>query len=263
MKDFKVKKEDLEYTYDKWIAGKPEPEFKFWGALYKKKGVNPEYEKVIKAKNYAFENSLELTLNTKNNYLLKFTENLDLGEKIDFTNAELEEARKIFSKFKIQDLLQCTHSDKLKNITVQKYLKVKEQKEGLESGKFIGVSGVILNDFHTALINYKYSKFCNKLLSEEFKVEYSESLENIPHKLCLLNELGILDIIDERFSNKNYYGKARETDIARLIASLLDIDDPEKIRNPLRKKDYINKKQIENIKKTLNNHGLKPLKFIE
>ena len=262
MKEFQVKKEDLEYTYEKWIAGKPEPEFKFWGGLYKENGVNPEYEKIIEAKNYAFNNSLELTLNRKNNYLLNFTKNLDLSEKIDYTNAELEEAKKLYSQFKIQDILQNSHSEKLKNITSKKYLDVKKQKEGIESGKFISVSGVILNDFHTAIINYKYSKFCNKLLSEEFRPDYSEILENIPHKLCLLDELGFIKILEERFTNKKYHGKARETDKARLIASLLNIDDPEKIRNPLRKKDYINTKQIENTIKTLKNHGLEPIKLI-
>ncbi|MEB2787334.1 hypothetical protein [Algoriphagus persicinus] len=263
MKDFQVKKEDLEYTYEKWIAGKPEPEFKFWGALYKGKGVNPEYEKIIEAKNYAFDNSLELTLNRKNNYLLNFNKNLDLSEKIDFTNAELEEAKKLYSQFKIQDILQNSHPEKLKSITSKKYLDVKKQKEGIESGKFIGVSGVILNDFHTAIINYKYSKFCNKLLSEEFKPDYSEILENSPHKLCLLDELGFIEILEERFKDKNYFGKARETDKAKILASLFSFNDPEYIRQSLKNKDYINKKQKKNIKTTLNNHGLKPTKFID
>lgn len=102
--------------------------------------------------------------------------------------------------------------------------------------------------------------------SEQFEIipkEQSEKLKNLPHKLCILEELGFMELIDERFKDKNYYGKARESDKARLIASLFDIDDPERIRNTLRKKDFLSEKQKNNAVQTLKNHSLKSIKFTD
>jgi len=267
MNEIEISKEDFNYTFAKWISGIPEPKFRFWGAILSKphglRTKNPEYTKITDAKIYAFDKSLELTVSTKKNSLLKLLSNLELSEKIDYTNAEVDRAKSIYSKFTIQEIIQKFSPDKLGNISAKKYLDVKREVEGLESEIYLEVSGVELNDFHTAIINYQYSRFCNLLLSEEFNEEKSEKLENLQHKLCILDDLGILDLIDEKFSDKYYKGTARHNDTAKLIASLLGIEDPEKVRSTLGKKDYRSKKQKANAVKTLNKHGLEPFKLID
>jgi len=109
---------------------------------------------------------------------------------------------------------------------------------------------------HTVILKWA-KQYTEKIDNEVFRIEEkSEKLKNLPHKLCLLEDLGILDLIEERFQNKYYQGKARETDKARLLASLFEIDDHEKVRQALKNKDYLSGKAKSNAIQTLKNHGL-------
>jgi hypothetical protein len=90
-----------------------------------------------------------------------------------------------------------------------------------------------------------------------------DKLENLPHKLCILYELEILDLLEEKFKDKNYKGKARETDKAKLIASLLEINDAEKVRNSLRKRDFLSTIAKKNAAETLKRHGLELKKLTD
>ncbi|MDO9553729.1 hypothetical protein [Rhodonellum sp.] len=97
--------------------------------------------------------------------------------------------------------------------------------------------------------------------------EQSEKLKNLPHKLCVLEDLGFLKLLEERFSNKSYFGKASHNDKARLLASLFEIENPEAVRQALKQKqngknDFQSTKAIENANITLKNHGLEPSIFI-
>lgn len=99
----------------------------------------------------------------------------------------------------------------------------------------------------------------NEFYKEEISLKEPEKVEiynNLPHALCILDDLGILDLIEEKFSNKNYSGKAREKDKATLIATILKIDNGEKVRLALKNKDYLSKTAKKNAKKTLNDLGL-------
>jgi len=98
---------------------------------------------------------------------------------------------------------------------------------------------------------------------ETSPMENSEKLENLPHKLCLLDDLGILDLIEKRFSDKYYKGTSRETDKARLIATLFEMKKPENVRQALKNKDYLSKKAKDRAVQTLQNHGLEPEKFTD
>ncbi|GHB45691.1 hypothetical protein [Mongoliitalea lutea] len=104
----------------------------------------------------------------------------------------------------------------------------------------------------------KWAKeYSEKIDKELFTTpEKVEALKNLPHALCILDDLGILDLIEEKFTNKNYSGRARETDKAKLIATILNIDEVENIRSSLRKKEYLSKTAKKNTKKILNNLGL-------
>lgn len=93
--------------------------------------------------------------------------------------------------------------------------------------------------------------------------EQVKKLENLPHALCLLYDLGIIDLLDERFSNKNYKGKARETDKAKLISIILKIEKVENVRASIRKKDYLSEKATRATIDTLNSLGLEPSKLTD
>jgi len=126
-----------------------------------------------------------------------------------------------------------------------------EEKSELDSKPLVE----LLRD-HTVILKWA-KQYTEKIDNEVFRIEEkSEKLKNLPHKLCLLEDLGILDLIEERFQNKYYQGKARETDKARLLASLFEIDDHEKVRQALKNKDYLSGKAKSNAIQTLKNHGL-------
>lgn len=109
---------------------------------------------------------------------------------------------------------------------------------------------------HTVILKWA-KQYTEKIDNDVFPLEEkSEKLKNLPHKLCILDDLGFLDLIEERFQNKYYQGKARETDKARLLALLFEIDDYEKIRQALKNKDYLSGKAQSNAIQTLKNHGL-------
>jgi len=109
---------------------------------------------------------------------------------------------------------------------------------------------------HTVILKWA-KQYTEKIDNEVFRIEEkSEKLKNLPHKLCLLEDLGILDLIEERFKDKHYLGKARMTDKARLLASLFEIDGHEKVRQALKNKDYLSDLAKSNAIQTLKNHGL-------
>lgn len=126
-----------------------------------------------------------------------------------------------------------------------------EEKSELDSKPLVE----LLRD-HTVILKWA-KQYTEKIDNEVFPIEEkSEKLKNLPHKLCLLEDLGFLDLIEERFKDKHYLGKARETDKARLLALLFEIDDSEKVRQALKNKDYLSGKAKSNAIQTLKNHGL-------
>jgi len=131
-----------------------------------------------------------------------------------------------------------------------------EEKSELDSKPLVE----LLRD-HTVILKWA-KQYTEKIDNEVFPIEEkSEKLKNLPHKLCILDDLGFLDLIEERFKDKYYQGKARETDKARLLALLFEIDDTEKIRQALKNKDYLSGKAQSNAIQTLNNLGLDPRKL--
>jgi hypothetical protein len=105
-----------------------------------------------------------------------------------------------------------------------------------------------------------------KEFSENFVVMPPDKVEaytNLPHALCILDDLGILDLIDEKFSDKHYKGKKRETDKAKLIATILGMENANNIRFALKNSDFLSDKAKNNAVKTLKSLGLEPSKFID
>jgi len=102
--------------------------------------------------------------------------------------------------------------------------------------------------------------YTKELIPEKIEVE---AYTNLPHILCILDDLGILDLIEEKFKTKNYSGTAMQTDKAKLIATILGIEDAQKIRYAIKNSDYLSEKAKVKAVKTLKSLGLEPSKFID
>lgn len=118
---------------------------------------------------------------------------------------------------------------------------------------------VIANrEFYIEWAKQETDKLLENLPSQE--PEKVEIYNNLPHALCILDDLGILDLIEEKFKHKNYSGTAPITNKAKLLATILKIDNGEKVRHALKNKEYLSKTAKKNAKKTLNDLGL-PSRF--
>lgn len=211
-----------DYTFDHWTKGYPEPEFPMWYIINEGGNwrINPVYTEIQKAKNYVFDKSFEFVILCKKEELDHYLSTLDLSEKIDYTQAELEKAKSNFSKYQIQDIIRKSHPNRLKDIDSIKYLTVKNQDEGLKSGKFIKVSGVIVNDFHSAVVNYYFSKYCHQLLSEEFKPE--RFTIEAPEKPEKGEPLAVrYSILNDFFNESDEFKKLSEKQKEKILAYIL------------------------------------------
>lgn len=255
-----IKAEDFNYTFEKWISGIAEPEFDLWYAFFSGKGNNPEYNKIIEAKENTFKWSFDVAFKSMKDFFIKQIDGLTESKKKSYTDKLIQDSEKHFNDFDIIQLISQRHPQKFDGIDGIIYSQVNQSYAKFKTGESI-VFAHFRNEFFDAVLYYELTEFYKEyLILQPIEVE---KLENLPHKLCILYDLGILDLIEDRFKDKNYKGKARETDTARLIASLLEIHDPEKVRTSLRKKDFLNPKQEKNTIQTLKNHGLEPLKLTD
>jgi len=158
MEEIKLIPEALSYTYEKWLAGHPEPEFKNWGLISEDGlGKNMEYSQIQKAKNYTFYTALEFTLITMKKV---YTEKLlsIIPERREMYRAELlKEAEGKYSGYGTKELIDRWHKNKFEKIDGLKYKQVKEQQERLEKGETT-YPATLINDFHTAVLNFELAE---------------------------------------------------------------------------------------------------------
>ncbi|AMQ55619.1 hypothetical protein [Algoriphagus sanaruensis] len=250
------------FNFDHWINGYDEPSFPSWKLSMNESGrlqENPIYRQIIDAKNLVFDSYLEIELNSKINELARVLSELIAKDQIQFIKAEIENAKSICFKYPFQNLITRTHPEKLTNINGPFYLELINNRDYIARSKFRKK----INDFHQSVVFFLYMRRCEDILNGLSNPAVTEKLENLPHKLCLLYDLGILDLLEDRFSNKSYNGKARETDTARLIATLFEIEKHENVRLALKNKDFLTGKAKSNASQTLRNHGLEPKIFID
>jgi hypothetical protein len=254
----------MEYSFDDWLNGKPEPPYLFIHI----DGVNPVYNQIQDAKLKTFDWSFEgLIILGKNDFKRKL-EGLTDSKKKSYTDSLIKDSEIHFSNFDIKQLILKNHPQKFEGIDGQKYNEVKKLYEVYTRGDSIGFSH-FKNDFLKGIVYYELTEFYKSHLEAELKpliqnIEEPEKVEaytNLPHALCILYDLGILDLIEKKFSDKHYKGKARETDKAKLIATILGIEDAQKIRYALKNNDYLSDKAKQNAVKTLKTLGLDPSKF--
>jgi hypothetical protein len=257
------------YTYQDWLDGNDTPN-EFW--IYdKKKSIQLGYEvisetlnQINESQNWAWDFALEVEIKCKKESIDWFLSTIeDLDEKKSYLFEEKKQVIKKIegSKISKQDLILRRKSPDLFDLIDRKtFLSIKQFSEQLKP-KF--VLGIIEDLFFETILHYEVERYIDFKIQELANPELVEKLKNLPHKLCILYDLGILDLIEERFSYKNHKGTAPQTDKAKLISSLLEIDDPEKVRNSLRKKDFLSDTAIKKAIETLKKHGLEPKKLTD
>ncbi|AKP50746.1 hypothetical protein [Cyclobacterium amurskyense] len=262
-------KEQVVYTYKDWLEEKPIPD-EFW-IFDKKKSIQLGYEvfsghlnKISESLHWAWDFVLQIEIEEEKK-LMEWQLSLidDLKEKCLFLELEKKHCLKYLKKSKIRKkdvFLKNVPAEIFDLIDAKTYLRIKKCSD---NSKPLHVLGEIKNDYFNAIIKDEIIKFIDLKIKNLSNPVQSEKLENLQHKLCLLDDLGFLTLIEERFKNTNYRGTSRETDKASLIASLLDIEDSEKVRNTLRKGDYKSRRQIKNAIQTLQNHGLESKNFTD
>lgn len=255
----------MEYTFEDWLDGKPEPTNPLWKYDVKNKSLNPVYKEISEAKAHTFNWSLEVLFEGFKSDFLEKNEGLSESQKKLYTEKKIQDSEKYFTDFEIDHLIFKNHPNKFDGIDGKKYLGVKKAYEDFKIGKNKGFA-YLKNDFFDAVLYFELNDFYQDFLKNGCKDSdpiISEKLKNLPHKLCILYDLGILDLIEERFSYKNHKGTAPQTDKAKLIASLFEIENPESVRQALKNNDYLSGKAKSNAVETLKKHGLEPKKLTD
>lgn len=266
-------KKQIIYTFEDWLEEKPVPD-EFW-IFDKKKSIEKGYKvfsdhllKILNSLDWAWNYALQMEINFQKEtieFQLSIIE--DLRDKKLFLKEQRKKLKKYFKnkearKQKLNVYLKSSPVDLFYLIDGKKFLRIKECSENS-----IIELDIIENINFDAQKNHELLKFIDFHFNNLHEPEQFEKLENLSHKLCLLHELGVMDLLEERFKYKNYHGTAPATDKARLIASLFDIENPEKVRLALKPKNgkigYLNKKYIEKTIQTLKNLGLEPSKLTD
>jgi hypothetical protein len=223
------------------------------------------------AKEDTFNKSVEMALFVLKKELTDKIEQYEILDRTSYLEIVLKNYTAKFSKYDKIKLIERKHSEKYKGIDGKLYAEIKSNFEKLEKdNNFFHLQTI--NDFQVAVINYGYTKFCHSLLGEDPYLVV-EAYTNLPHVLCILDDLGILEIIEEKFKTKNYSGTAMQKDKTKLLATILNIQNPkdiDKLRksftkiNPHTKQpDYLSDKSKKNAVNTLKSLGLEPSKFID
>ena len=242
MEEIKLIPEALSYTYEKWLAGHPEPEFKNWGLISEDGlGKNMEYSQIQKAKNYTFYTALEFTLITMKKV---YTEKLlsIIPERREMYRAELlKEAEGKYSGYGTKELIDRWHKNKFEKIDGLKYKQVKDSHERLESEKSSSAATHI-NDFHTAVLNFELAEF---LRGNESKPEVVAE-ETAPPERRETNAVKY-KLLDHFFKGNPEYDKLLIKDQEHLLGFILGCraDTAKDIKNEATKSKpdgrYINK----------------------
>jgi len=158
----------IDYTFEDWIDGKPEPTHPLWGIILigGKHQSCPEKSKIILAKEDTFNKSVEMALFVLKKELTDKIEQYDILDRTSYLEIVLKNYTAKFSKYDKKKLIERKHSEKYKGIDGKLYAEIKSNYEKFgKDNNFFHLQTI--NDFQVAVINYEYTKFCHSLLGED------------------------------------------------------------------------------------------------
>ncbi|WP_200974838.1 hypothetical protein [Echinicola sp. 20G] len=270
------------YTFEDWLKGVKEPNSPFWELEWHNGIVsfNPAKNKIAEARRQAFFNLVQMHYEWHWPLIENsFPQNLESEEKIFLANQELSRHSKIVEGFGLEKILRGPTDvdlefidgelyNRIKKIIHENYSELKDKKEIIfNSKKYNSVKGIItVDDINLkAHLAHKLSKSLKTWIEENsLPPRDQELLNSLQQKLCILYELGILDLLDNRFNNKNCNARGPVTEKAKLLDTILNVGKHERIRSELSKKGFLKSKSANREAiKFLNNRGLTNQKLID
>ncbi|GAB3018594.1 hypothetical protein GCM10027284_42050 [Cyclobacterium sediminis] len=269
------------YTFEDWLNGSEEPEF-FTGKLTHEsmKSFLDVKDEILAAKLKAFHLLVQMNLNWPEPFsLYNYPQHLNVEEKVFLAQKDLKSNLEIVTNYGLEKILRGPKGEELDFIDgdfykmiIQKNLNNSLTVREKETINFLGEQvvhgrGLILADNPTlhAHIAYAKTKNLQKWIDEiSLPEEEQKILNSLPQKLCVLYELGFLDILDERFNLKNCKARGPVTEKAKLLSTILGIDKFNSIRSALSKMDFLESKSAKKEAiKLIESHGLIVRKLIE
>jgi len=170
----------MEYTFNDWLEGKPEPTGLNW--IYEKESLNtpqpkrnPVYLEISKAKKFTFDKALEFTLDSMKSHFLEKIENLNNPKRKLYIEKTILESERHFHDFDVRKLIDHNPPQKFEGINGKKYLQVKSQYEAFKEGK-IRLCLNNLNKAFFAVVHFEMVEFSKEHLSN------SPSTKELPYK---------------------------------------------------------------------------------
>ncbi|MFD2200178.1 hypothetical protein [Shivajiella indica] len=256
------------YSFQDWLKGEPE---NWEGNPFDKYDFPESRIQVIDAKIEAFQKIVEINFVWITRFIHKELEKIeDLKDRLIFLNSQLEIYESKIGGISRVKIIQGPYEWDLKFIDSVLYHKAMNF-EIPEKGAFITLK--VENDLLNASIAHKVIRRIEDLIeSINSEINLSptltlEELRYLSHKITLLYELGIIDLLKQRLQESN---NLTATNLANLIGIIIDNNqkkDVNSIRKALsyietnNKKNPINADSIKAVKKILIDLDLKPQKI--
>lgn len=210
----------MEYTFNDWLEGKPEPTGLNW--IYEKESLNtsqpkrnPVYLEISKAKKFTFDKALEFTLNSMKSHFLEQIENLNESKRKLYIEKTIQESEKHYSDFDVRKLIDHSPPNKFEGINGEKYLQVKGQYEALNEGKLHRCLNHI-NKGIFAVVHFEMDEFYKEYLSNPTLITKSHNKTEKGESLAVRYKL-----LDEFFKRNEEFGKLKNKDQDILLGFIL------------------------------------------
>ncbi|MDN3689651.1 hypothetical protein [Cyclobacterium jeungdonense] len=243
------------YTFDDWVNGTNEPSDPFWFAEITN-GImhfNKSRNEIVEARRKTFYFLVQLNFDWHWPLIEKsFPKEIDVEERIFLANQELSRQLEIVEGFGLEKIIRGPTDNEIDFIDGEIYRMVENaiqynkndtKEEIIFNGQNCVFGQEVItadSDILKAHVAYKISKSLKEWIHEHSLPEdIQHKLDIVGHKIALLYELGIIDLIDARFKED---GAETDTNKAKLIGTILDCPNP---------------KMVETIRKTLSYLGLR------
>lgn len=158
----------MEYTFEDWMNGNPEPRSPFWKLDLDNNKLNPVYRQIAEAKKNTFDWSLDGIIHLgKSNFLDKMN-GLTQRRKKAITEKMIVDSKKYFEGYEINQLIYQQHPKKYDGIDGNKYREVKKAYEDFQDGINLGFK-YLRNDFFEGVLHFELNEFYQDFLQNDCK----------------------------------------------------------------------------------------------
>jgi hypothetical protein len=205
----------MEYTFDDWLKGKPEPKHPFWPFDPKIGQISHSYKEIVKAKKKTFDWSLEVILELGKKDFLKKIEGLNQRRKEALASKMIIDSKKKYEEYEINDLIFQSHPNKFDGIDGKKYLAVKKSYEDFIAGINLGFA-YLMNNFFDAVLFFELNEFYQEFLENGLKEPNNTTIKDKGESLAVKYKL-----IVHFFNENEEYNNLKIKDRDKLLGFIL------------------------------------------